>query len=79
MLKDRTGWFDNAITNTRQNYGSFGQLDLKLQWTGKRVNVYVQGNNLTSQKYYDIANVRQPGFWITVGAKVSIGIDRGGK
>lgn len=79
VLKDRTGWFDNAITNTRQNYGSFGQLDLKLQWTGKRVNVYVQGNNLTSQKYYDIANVRQPGFWITVGAKVSIGIDRGGK
>ncbi len=74
VLKDRTGWFDNAITNARQNYGSFGQLDLKLQWTDKRLNVYVQGNNLTSRKYYDIANVRQPGFWITVGAKVAIGL-----
>lgn len=79
VLKDRTGWFDNAITNERQDYGSFGQLDLKLQWTGKRANVYVQGNNLTSRKYYDIANVRQPGFWITAGAKISIGIDRDGK
>ena len=74
VLKDRMGWFDNAITNARQNYGSFGQLDLKLQWTDKRFNVYVQGNNLTSRKYYDIANVRQPGFWITVGAKVAIGL-----
>lgn len=74
VLKDRIGWFDNAITNARQNYGSFGQLDLKLQWTNKRFNVYVQGNNLTSQKYYDIANVRQPGFWITAGVKVAIGL-----
>lgn len=75
VLKDRTGWFDNALTNVQQKYGRFGQLDLKLQWTGKHANVYVQGNNLTSKKYYDIANVCQPGFWITAGAKIAIGLD----
>lgn len=74
MLKDRTGWFDNAQTDKQQNYGSFAQLDLKLQWTDRFYTIYVKGNNLTSKKYYDIANVQQPGFWFTAGAKIDIAV-----
>lgn len=72
IYKERTGWFDNALTNARQSYGSFGQLDVKLQWADKNYTIYLQGNNLTAKKYYDVANVRQPGFWITAGAHVDI-------
>ena len=72
VYKDRVGWFDNALTGNRQNYGSFGQLDLKLQWETKHYTFYAQANNLTGKHYYDIANVPQPGRWFTVGAKLDL-------
>ncbi len=72
VYKDRAGWFDNALTGNRQNYGSFGQLDLKLQWETKHYRFYAQANNLTGKHYYDIANVLQPGHWFTVGAKLDL-------
>lgn len=71
-LKDRTGWFDNAQTGERQNYGRFAQLDLRLQWAYNKYKVYAQGNNLTSKHYYDIANVPQDGCWFTVGGSFTI-------
>ena len=71
-LKDRTGWFDNAQTGERQNYGRFAQLDLRLQWAYNKYKVYVQGNNLTSKHYYDIANVPQSGCWFTAGGIFTI-------
>lgn len=73
VYKDRTGWFDNALTGNCQHYGSFGQLNLKLQWEEKQWKLYMQGNNLTDKQYYDIANVPQPGCWFMVGAKYAIG------
>ncbi len=71
-LKSREGEFDNAITGQRQSYGTFGNLDLKLQWEDKHYTVYVQANNLTSHKYYDVANVLQPGLWVMSGVKVKL-------
>lgn len=71
-LKDRTGWFDNVQTGERQNYGRFAQLDLRLQWAYNKYKVYVQGNNLTSKHYYDIANVPQSGCWFTAGGIFTI-------
>ena len=72
VYKDRTGWFDHAQTGARQNYGSFGQLDLRLQWAYNNYKVYAQVNNLTGKHYYDIANVPQPGCWFTVGGTITI-------
>ena len=73
VYKDRTGWFDNALTGCPQNYGSFCQLDLKLQWQAKQWKLFVQANNLTSKHYYDIANVPQPDCWFSVGGTYTIG------
>ncbi|MBQ0022609.1 MAG: TonB-dependent receptor [Prevotellaceae bacterium] len=73
-LKNREGEFDNAITGKTQQYGTFGNLDLKLLWTEKNYSLFVQGNNLTSHKYYDIANVQQPGFWFMGGVKLNINL-----
>lgn len=73
-LKNREGAFDNAITGERQPYGTFGTLDLKLQWTKDAYNLYVQANNLTNHKYYDFANIQQPGIWIMSGIKLNINL-----
>ncbi len=50
-------------------YGTTGLLDLKLQWVEKTYSLYLQGNNLTNHKYYDLGNVQQPGFWFMAGVK----------
>ena len=68
-LKNRSGAFDNAKTGKQQPFGTYGTLDVKLQWTHPRYTLYVQANNLTDHKYYDFANVEQPGVWLMAGAK----------
>ncbi len=74
VFKERKGYFEDALTNSRQYYGCFGQLDLKVQWANQNYILYIQGNNITDKKYYDIANVQQPGFWFTAGAKINLNI-----
>ena len=71
-LKNREGEFDNAKTGKSQSYGTFGNLDLKLQWTASQYTLYAQANNLTNHPYYDFANIRQPGLWFMGGLKVYI-------
>ncbi|MCR5068560.1 MAG: TonB-dependent receptor [Prevotella sp.] len=72
QIKNRNGEFDNALTGERQKYGSFANLDLKLYWQDKNYDLYLTFNNLTNHKYYDIANVQQPGLWFMGGVKVKI-------
>lgn len=74
ILKNREGEFDNAITNKTERYGTFGNLDVKLMWTEKAYSLYLQGSNLTNHKYYDIANVQQPGFWFMGGVKFNVNL-----
>jgi len=71
-LKDREGEWDNAKTGKRQSFGTFGTLDLKVQWTAPRYTLYVQANNLTNHPYYDFANIEQPGLWLMGGMKVRL-------
>ena len=71
-LKNREGEFDNAKTGERQSFGTYGTLDLKLQWTHPHYTLYVQATNLTSHRYYDFANIQQPGIWWMGGLKVRI-------
>lgn len=72
QLRNRTGWFDNALTNQPENYGTNTQLDLKLQWVDRHYTLYTKLNNLTNRSYYDIANVQQPGFWFMAGVSVNL-------
>ena len=55
-------------------YDPYGLLDLKLSWDAPRYQLYLEANNLTSYRYYDIGNVRQPGFWVMVGAKINVNL-----
>lgn len=58
-----------AGKSTAQSYAPYGLLDLRLSYTGRHFDAYVEGNNLTSHRYYDLGNVLQPGFWLMTGAK----------
>ena len=71
VMKDRLGWFDNATTGQRQHYGTFATLDLRLQWTAPHYSLYVKASNLTGHRYYDYANVLQPGLWLLAGIKIN--------
>ena len=75
ILKNREGEFDNAKTGERQTFGTFATLDLKIQWQHHSYILYAQANNLTNHKYYDFANILQPGIWFMAGAKVNLLID----
>ncbi len=65
--------YDNAMpTGTIHPYTPFSLLDLKLQWQKPRYELWLTINNLTSYRYYDLGNVRQPGLWLMAGAKLMI-------
>lgn len=72
-VQHRNGSFElytaGKPSGTLTPYGTVGLLDLKLQWVEKSYSLYVQGNNLTNHKYYDLGNVQQPGFWFMAGVK----------
>ncbi len=51
-----------------QPYGTHALLDLRLTWAARRWSVYADLSNLTNHRYYDLANVRQPGFVALGGA-----------
>ena len=53
-------------------YGTHALLDCKLQWTAPRYTLFADFNNLTNHHYYDLANVRQPGFIVMAGVKFNL-------
>lgn len=81
-LKNRSGQFDNVMvpltfdennkpkTYKRQSYGTFANIDLRLNWAEPHYDIYASFNNLTNHKYFDVANVEQPGIWFMGGIKM---------
>lgn len=65
-----TGYLRGQSTGQLVSYSPYATLDLKFQWTAEVYQLYVQGTNITSHKYYDLGNVQQPGIWVMAGARV---------
>lgn len=57
-------------TGRRIPYGTHVLLDTRLRWTAHHYELFADFSNLTSHRYYDLGNVRQPGFVFLSGAKV---------
>lgn len=81
--QDRMGsfqrFFDPYMEDGKQKwhssltaYSPYTLLDVKLKWVAPRYSLFIEGNNLTSHRYYDIGNVLQPGFWCMAGATFNI-------
>ena len=62
--------YDGLIpTAELKPYSPYTTLDLKLQWTDRHYQVYVQGTNITNCRYQDLGNIPQPGIWMMAGAR----------
>lgn len=70
-LKDREGSYllyrNGTSTGELHDYGLHATLDCRLSWDAPRYTLFVDLTNLTATRYFDLANVRQPGFLIMGG------------
>lgn len=64
-----TGYLRKTTDGQLHDYKPYANLDVKLQWTDKRYQVYVKGTNLTNVTYYDIGNIPQAGICIMAGVR----------
>lgn len=75
-VQDREGAYlryENGIsTGELHPYGAHALLDCRVSWTQPHYDIFVDMTNLTSHRYYDLANVRQPGFMLMGGVKVRL-------
>ncbi len=72
--QDRMGGYVDAQSKQLVSYAPYATLDLKIQWDEPKWTIYVQATNLTNKRYYDLGNVRQPGFWVLAGARVKLNL-----
>ncbi len=65
--------YRNAVsTGELRPYGAHALLDCRLKWTAPRYSLFVDLTNLTARRYFDLGNVRQPGFMAMGGVKFSL-------
>ena len=73
-LQDREGSYleysGTKPTGQLRPYGTHALLDCKLTWEKPNYSLFVDMTNLTSHRYYDLGNVRQPGFLVMAGGKL---------
>jgi iron complex outermembrane receptor protein len=50
-----------------QKYPSVWLVNVRIQWSNPKWNIYTEGSNLFDKKWYDIGSVEQPGFWLRAG------------
>ena len=70
-FQDRMGSYTDTDGQI-QPYHPYSVVDARLVWDADTYSIYIAGNNLTCHRYVDYGNVRQPGLWLTVGAKYHI-------
>ena len=49
---------------------SYGILDARLSWEGKRFTLYADADNVLDTQYTDFSYIPQPGIWITGGFRL---------
>ena len=69
--QDRMGSY-TTVDGEVKSYHPYSVVDARLAWNKDTYSIYMEGNNLTCHRYVDYGNVRQPGLWLTVGAKYHI-------
>lgn len=55
---------------TGSGNGSYGILDARLSWEGKRFTVFADADNVLDTRYADFSYIPQPGIWVTGGFSV---------
>ena len=53
-------------------YPAYYLLDIRLHYTYKMLNFYVEASNVLNQHYFDLGDLEQPGIWVRGGIKCNI-------
>lgn len=53
-------------------YHPYTKIDAKLLWRAPHYKIYVQADNLTAHRYYDLGGVLQPGLWLMAGTVINL-------
>lgn len=69
-MLDRMGSFVNPVGAT-ERYETVLLLNLRVMWTEKSYNLFVEAINLLGTTYYDYGGIEQPKQWITAGVRVT--------
>lgn len=53
-------------------YSPYCKIDGKIQWEATHYRLFVQADNITAHRYYDLGGIRQPGLWVMAGISVKL-------
>ncbi len=68
--QDRNGEYlkyIDANTSIPTKYSKFWLVDMRLGYSFRKINIFIDATNMLNQEYVDIANVQQPKRWIGAG------------
>lgn len=69
---DRAGDYTDFATKEKVTYKPYFMADIRLQWTARACDVYVDINNLFNHNYVDFGGLEQPGRNFVAGVRVKI-------
>ena len=75
--QDRAGKYADHATGTQKEYQPFANLDARIWWANKHLQIYIEASNVFNSTFIDLANIPLPGRWMRVG--ITYGIHWGAK
>lgn len=70
--RDRNGDYLHSISNEKIAYNPFWLVDLKINYSRKYYNIFVEATNLFDVTYSDFGELIQPGRWVRVGFNLNL-------
>jgi len=64
--------WDFRLQRRINGYSPYGKLDVKIRYTHQSWQLWLQADNLTNHRYYDLGTVRQPGLWMMAGGSIKL-------
>ena len=73
QYRDRAGHFTGS-DGTRVDHTPFWLTDLRVSWNKGNYGLYAEASNLFDATYSDLSELRQPGLWLKLGARIELKI-----
>ncbi len=71
QYRDRAGYYTKS-DGTRVDHTPFWLTDLRVSWNKGNYGLYAEASNLFDAHYSDLSELRQPGLWLKVGARIEL-------
>jgi vitamin B12 transporter len=73
QYRDRAGYYTKS-DGTRVDHTPFWLTDLRVSWKKGNYGLYAEASNLFDATYSDLSELRQPGLWLKLGARIELKI-----